>query len=362
MFIRVAAALAVMLFAILPSHAMEDPFTYAWQEVAPGVWTGIRENSPRIPVMGTTTFVVGETGVVVFDGGGITLMSERAIEKIRSVTAKPVTYVVVSHWHQDHNYGLKAFIDAFPGVNIVSHAYTRDALIRSNATDLDQTRAAVEALVPTINEYLGKNAFPDGTALTATDRARYRQFLDDAPLIDREYKRIDPVYPNLTFDESFTIYLGNRTVELKRLGNSNTAGDIVMWLPEEKILASGDIVVRPTPYGFGSYPREWAESLRKIKALNYALLIPGHGDLQRDAAYVDLLIETFDLIAEQMAALVAAGLSEEEAVQKVDFSSVEPRFTGGDPFLAIRFNVWFKQPIAQAAYRVEKGDSPEIIQ
>lgn len=103
---RYSVAVCLMWFA-LTSQA--DPFQYTWTEVVPGVWAGIREDSPRIPVMGTTTFVVGDSGVVVFDGGGIPLMSERAITKIRQVTDKPVTHVAVSHWHQDHNFGIRAF-------------------------------------------------------------------------------------------------------------------------------------------------------------------------------------------------------------------------------------------------------------
>ncbi len=66
----VASFLACCLL-VVGCPATADPFQYTWTELAGGVWTGIREDSPRIPVMGTTTFVVGDEGVVVFDGGGI---------------------------------------------------------------------------------------------------------------------------------------------------------------------------------------------------------------------------------------------------------------------------------------------------
>lgn len=356
--------IASLIVTALPARA--DPLQYAWRELAPGVWAGIRENSPRIPVMGTTTFVVGEDGVLVFDGGGLPLMSERAIGKIRSVTGKPVTHVAVSHWHQDHNYGIGAFRDAWPGVRIVSHPYTREALIRANTDDggrfEERVHTTVSRTVPVIEEMLEADAYADGTAFTERDRRRFQQFLDDARFLDGEYKRIDPAYPDLTFERSLVVHLGNREVHLRHLGRGNTGGDIVMWLPGEKIVATGDLVVRPTPYGFGSYPREWAETLRRVKALGYELLIPGHGDIQNDAEYVDLLIETLESVAAQMDELVAKGLSEDEAAAALDLSSVEERFTGGDEFLARRFEVWFKRPIAQAAFRIEKGESPEVIE
>lgn len=330
-----------------------DPFVYSWTEIAPGVHVGVRDNSPRFPVMGSTTFVVSDAGVVVFDGGGVPLMSERALEKIRSVTDKPVTHVVVSHWHQDHNWGIKVFADAFPNVRIVAHPYTLAALQQRDSAAVGRVRTAIERQLPDIVELLAGDALPAG------DRARLELFVADAATIEREYQRLEPAHPALTFEERLVIHSGERTIELLHLGKGNTAGDVVFWLPDERVVATGDLVVRPTPYGFGSYPREWAETLRRVKALNFRILIPGHGDLQRDAVYVDLLIETLDLVADQMQTLVAEGLDEDSAVARLDFSAVEERFTGGDEFLAGRFRTWFKLPIGRAAHRIARGERPE---
>lgn len=189
-----------------------------------------------------------------------------------------------------------------------------------------------------------------------------RQYLADAPILDGEYRRIEPVYPTTTFTDSLVIHQKNREVHVLHLGRGNTAGDIVMWLPAERIVATGDMVVRPTPYGFGSYPREWAQTLRRLMELDFQVLVPGHGDIQRDTRYVGLLIETLELVAGQMDALVAEDLTEDEAIERVDFSAVEERFTGGDAFLAGRFLGWFKIPIARAAYKIARGEPPENIQ
>lgn len=343
----------VLLMAAFPRHDAADPFIYTWSEIAPGVHVGVRENSPRFPVMGTATFVVSEEGVVVFDGGGVPLMSERALEKIRSVTDRPVTHVVVSHWHQDHNWGIRTFVDTFPDLRIVAHPYTRDALQQRDADAVERVRTVVERQLPGVIEQL------DGGELAAGDRARLETFVADAAVIEREYQRLEPAHPTLTFEERMVIHSGSRRIELLHLGKGNTAGDVVMWLPEERIVATGDLVVRPTPYGFGSYPREWAETLRRLSALDFRVLVPGHGELQHDARYVNLLIETLELVADQMQVLVAEGLDEDTAVARLDFSAVEERFTRGDEFLAGRFRVWFKEPIARAAHRIARGESPE---
>jgi glyoxylase-like metal-dependent hydrolase (beta-lactamase superfamily II) len=103
-------------------------FAFDFEELSDGVWAGVRADAPRFPVMGNTTFVVGDNGVVVFDGGGMPAMSEQLIEKIRSVTDKPVTYVVMSHWHGDHLFGVYRFAEEYPGVHFVAHEFTRDVI------------------------------------------------------------------------------------------------------------------------------------------------------------------------------------------------------------------------------------------
>jgi hypothetical protein len=91
---------AIVLTAISPrAGGDEGPFQFEFQEIGSGVWAGVRPDGPRFPVMGNTTFVISDAGVVVFDGGGMPAMAEQIIAKVRSLTDKPVTHVVISHWH-----------------------------------------------------------------------------------------------------------------------------------------------------------------------------------------------------------------------------------------------------------------------
>ena len=348
--------MAVVLLAAAPAFAV-DPMVPVWTEVADGVHVGIREPSTRLPVMGNTTIVVGGDGVLVFDGGALPLWSERVVEKVRSLTPLPVTHIVISHWHQDHSWGISELLKAYPAAQVVAHRNTRDALATRAESDEAGVRDLASQMRASLTELLTQE-------IAADRRQRVQQALIDVPLLDREWKRLTTTVPTRVFDERLAIDLGAdrgaRRVELLHLGLGNTAGDIVLWLPAERIVASGDLIVRPTPYGFGSYPAAWADTLRALKALDPVLIVPGHGDLQRDRAYVDLLIETLELVAAQMAPLVEQGLSQEDAAAKLDFSSVEPRFTGGDAQLTTLFDIWFKQPIAQAAWKIARGESPAL--
>jgi glyoxylase-like metal-dependent hydrolase (beta-lactamase superfamily II) len=135
-----------------------------------------------------------------------------------------------------------------------------------------------------------------------------------------------------------------------------------LWLPAEKILATGDIVVRPTPYGFFSYPKSWASVLRELKTLGATTIVPGHGEIMSDTAYLDLLAETMDLVAAQVDAAARAGKSLEETRAAMDWSPVERRFTGEDELLPFLFNIWFKTPIVEAQYNLSTGKDNESLE
>jgi glyoxylase-like metal-dependent hydrolase (beta-lactamase superfamily II) len=87
---------------------------------------GHAPDAPRSPVMGNTTFVISEQGVVVFGGGGAAIMSDLVINNITSLTDLPVTHVINSHWHGDHNFGIYRFGEEFENVQSIAHEFTRD--------------------------------------------------------------------------------------------------------------------------------------------------------------------------------------------------------------------------------------------
>lgn len=339
-----------------PSVASADPFEYAFEEVSPGVWVGTRENSPRFPVMGTTTFVVGGEGVVVFDGGGSALMSERALAKIRSVTDKPVTHIVISHWHGDHNLGIHRFLDEFPHAQVIGHAFTRAAMLGAPMDYVRDYQNVVPRLEKRFRERLDSGVDGKGEPISDSMRGNLQEILEHTELIHSEYLRARVTPPAVTFSDRLEIRSGDRVIQLLHLGHGNTAGDIVMWLPQERIVAAGDLVVVPIPYGFNVPPRAWVATLRELKALNFTTLIPGHGDLQNDSSYVDLLIEAAESIADQRDALLAEGKTPEETEAALDFSALEERFTGGDEFLSNRFEVWFSGPFGKAALKALTGE------
>jgi len=355
-----AAAWAILSFC-LAHPATAASFDIEFEELAPGVWAGIRPDGPRFPVLGTSTFVVSDDGVVVFDGGGMPIMAEQVIDKIRSLTDAPVTHVVTSHWHGDHNFGVYRFGEEYPGVEYIAHTFT-DAALRGSTVDyIDGYPTYYERNEPRFEEAFESGIDLDGTPLGDGSRAFYQQILDDRELIEPEYKRAKVTPATRTIDDSLVIESGGRRIELLYLGHGNTEGDLVMWLPDEKIVATGDLVVRPTPYAFNMPPRAWAATLKNLNALGYDTLVPGHGDVQRDTNYVDLLIETATGIADQRDAMLADGVAPGEIEAALDFSAYRKRLTGGDEYVETFYDSWFEGPLRRAAVKELSGEPMVVI-
>ena len=349
-------AAATLIVAGPTTAADSGPFVFEFEEIAPGVWAGVRPDSPRFPVMGNTTFVISDEGVVVYDGGGMPAMSEQVIEKIRSLTNKPVTHVVTSHWHGDHNFGVFRFAEEFANVQFIAHEFTRDVMNSTRIAYIDRGPQYIEKNLAKFQEIVDLGVDADGNEVSDVDRAIYQRIINDADVIDAEARRARVTPPDVVFTDKYVIGSGSRTIELLFLGHANTAGDIVMWLPDEKIVATGDIVVLPSPYAYNMPPRAWAQTLRNLKALEYETLVPGHGPPQTDTGYVDLLIEAADAVADQRDALLAAGKPNEEVPAALDFSAFEERFTHGDEYVRTHYDEWFVQPFREAAMKALTGE------
>jgi glyoxylase-like metal-dependent hydrolase (beta-lactamase superfamily II) len=170
---------------------------------------------------------------------------------------------------------------------------------------------------------------------------RRSAMLEDLRSARRELDQIVVTPADLTFDDELTLRHGAREIRVLHAGRANTDGDALVWLPQEKILISGDVVVHPIPYGIGSYPREWIATLNELSKLPYELLVPGHGDVQRSQDYVQQLIRTLTLIREQVAVSVARGLDLEATTRALDPSAFESAFTNGDAVRSKLFTAWW---------------------
>jgi glyoxylase-like metal-dependent hydrolase (beta-lactamase superfamily II) len=267
----ICAAVFMLFTALEASAAMPagDPFELEWRELAPGVWWGIRPMSWRQPVVGSTVVVIGKTGVLVYDPAGFALQGERLVRKVAELTELPITHLAVSHWHDDHHLGVYKVLEEFPKAELIAQEFTARAVASPLMGDIDgPSDEELKAQRESMQKALETGKRSDGTPVTESAREYYADVLRYGESVVADMRRAKVSVPTATVKDRRIVDLGGRQAELRHIAPGNTKGDLFLWLPEERILATGDIVVRPTPYGFGSYPRTWAGVLRDLKALD----------------------------------------------------------------------------------------------
>lgn len=233
----------------------------SFTEIGPGLWAYTAEGDPN------TGVIIGDDGVMVVDAQATPVMAKRVIEKIRSVTDKPIKYVVLSHYHAVRVLGASAY-----GASEIVASETCRAMIHERGKeDWDSE--------------LGR--FP-----------RLFQAADSVPGL---------TWPTVTFKDRMTIHLGKRRVDLMHLGRAHTAGDIVAFVPDAGVMFSGDIVeYRSACYCGDAHFADWPATLAAIAAFRPKALAPGRGGALVGAAKVeealaltsDFLASTFRPVAE----------------------------------------------------------------
>lgn len=341
---RALPALLLLLTA-LPA-AGDDAYTVGYESLAPGVYLVRRPEPLREPVEANALFIVNEEDVIVFEGGGAPIVAERTLAFVREVTDKPVTHLVNSHWHGDHNLGNQVWRAAFPELRIVGHPETAKAMTGPPMSYVERYQPMLEELV---QEWTAEQ---DKGELSAARAA----MLPDIVLMRDEFARTEVVPPDLLVSEQLVLERGGREIRVLHLGRGNTPGDLVLWLPKEKVLASGDLVVHPIPYGFGSFPADWIETLGKLAAFDFELLVPGHGDVMRDDAYIRRLQAMLTDVRRQASESVAEGLDLDATRKALDLTPFAEEFAGDDEDRRLKFENWWRLPIARSAWLEARGE------
>jgi glyoxylase-like metal-dependent hydrolase (beta-lactamase superfamily II) len=185
-----------------------------------------------------TGVIVGDDAVMVIDTQATPVMAEDVIRRIRQVTDKPIKYVVMSHYHAVRVLGASAYRPQ----EVIASQDTYDLIVERGAQDM-------------------------------------KSEIERFPRLFRAVETIPGLtWPTITFEGEMTVWLGKLEVKLLQLGRGHTKGDTVAWLPQQKILFSGDLVESgATPYAGDAYFQDWPQTLDNLAALKPEKLVPGRG-------------------------------------------------------------------------------------
>jgi glyoxylase-like metal-dependent hydrolase (beta-lactamase superfamily II) len=154
----------------------------------------------------------------------------------------------------------------------------------------------------------------------------------------------------LTFDDELTLYLGSRRVVVRYLGPANTRGDAVVFVPDARIVATGDLLVHPVPFAFGAFPDSWRVALDSIAAFKPVAMLPGHGPVMRDDTYLRTVRSMLSAVVDQTRSAAGGGKTIEQVRATVKLPEFRASVAGDDKWLNSMFSNFFLNPTVTRAY------------
>jgi cyclase len=314
--LRAAAGAALVLAA---SSATSDEL-FDLQELADGVYAAIAR--PRTPINCNAAVIVYDEGVLVVDTHSRPSSAQALMQQIKTVTDKPVRYAVNTHFHWDHVQGNHAYPVAFPQqVAVVASEATRQNLIDMG---MQRVRDQIDAGPRQLAELEGRiGAEKDGPA-----KARLQDELRQQQEYLAEIRSLELKLPDLTFDKSLILHRPDRDITLLFLGRGHTSGDVVVYLPKQKVVATGDLLHGWMPFMGDSYPPEWVATLDALDKLDFDTIVGGHGPVKPRSHLRFFRNYLADLIDAVKAAARGRGETLEQAKVSVA-AALAPKYEAG---------------------------------
>lgn len=238
-----------------------------------------------------TGIIIGDDSVMVIDTQATPVMAQDVIRRIREVTDKPIKYVLLSHYHAVRVLGASAY----GAEHIIASEDTRDLIVERGQFDKDSEIGRFPRLFQNVE------SVPDGLT-----------------------------WPTMTFNKKMTLWLGKLEVQILQLGRGHTKGDTVAWLPQEKILFSGDLVeFDATPYAGDAYFQDWPQTLDNIAALKPEKLVPGRGAALQTPGQVQAGLAGTRAFISDLYESVKASAAKGEDLRKVyeaTFAKLQPKY------------------------------------
>jgi glyoxylase-like metal-dependent hydrolase (beta-lactamase superfamily II) len=330
---------------------------YVGRELAPGIHLLAEPASFSGLASGNVTLIEQSDGVVLIDSGASIGDGRRVVAYVRSLTDKPVKAVMITHWHGDHPLGIAAIRAVWPHLRIIATPQTRAGMLGPALANVGLRREQAfetQALNNMSAQVAQAQALLNAPGTDDARRLRIAEFIHNLWTYAHDFEGTYLVPPTETFTDQLLLDDPERPVRLMFLGRANTEGDAIAWLPRQRIVMTGDVVVSPIPFGFGSYPESWLAVLARLKALNPALVVPGHGEPMADTAYLDRLSASIADIRDQVGRLARQGMSVEEVTAHVDFSAQTATFGSGPRIAATLQSLWLT-PMIDNAWKEARG-------
>jgi cyclase len=283
---------------------------FRFNKVAEGVYHVV--GTGNLAVVGNSSVIVNDDDVIVVDDHVSPAAAWVLLEEIKTITNKPVTTVINTHFHFDHAHGNQIFDNR---VTIIGHEFTRQMLL-GNSLAMPLYKNYVTGLPAQIDD-LKKRLATESDATTQASLERQISVAENNLASQRELK---PTPPNVTLTDHMTLYRGTREIQIRYLGRGHTAGDVVVLLPREKVVMTGDFLTAGLSNMSDSFPDEWVASLDALKKLEFDTVLPGHGEAFTDKAKIGYFQDYMRDVWTEVSRLKQQGVSAEDAAKRADLT------------------------------------------
>ncbi len=315
---RFAIRVLLMLFILLLSSPPGRAQSFDVIPVADGVYAAIGKPG----VYSNAAIIVNRDDVLVVDTHLRPSWAQDLVREIRKITDKPVRYVVNTHWHPDHVQGNQVYVNVFgPNVEYLAQHITREDMIHKAIPSVQDSLRELPEKIAKDEKALAEGKDPQGKPLTAEARAQLEKSIADDKAYLEELKKIQITLPTITFERSLMLHKpGDRTIQILYFGKGHTRGDVVVFLPKEKVVVTGDLLTNGIPFMRDAYPSHWVGTLESVQKLDWESAIPGHGVVQKGKGQIGNLIAYMKDLVAGVKDAVAQGKSLEETKKAVDLS------------------------------------------
>ncbi len=283
---------------------------FEFRPVAEGVWQAV----------GTGTLGVGSNAAIIVNDADVLVVDSRTspaaawvlLDELRRITTKPVRYAVTTHFHYDHAHGNQIY---GPEVEIIGHEFTRGML----AAGASRRGSAYDGFVSFV---AARAAELRRQVDTASDPARRTELGHQLRRYEQQRiadRAVVPTPPTMTLNDRVTLVRGGREIQILFAGRGHTGGDVVVYLPKEKILVTGDLLQERLPYLGDGFVADWIETLGVLDRLDVAAFVPGHGAWFSDRGAIGRLQGFLRDFLAQGTAAHREGLSIPVAARRMDF-------------------------------------------
>jgi glyoxylase-like metal-dependent hydrolase (beta-lactamase superfamily II) len=314
---------------------------------------------PKIDyIHGNGVAIIGSDGVFFVDTYIQTNYAEEAIRLLKKITPLPVKFVLNTHYHNDHVIGNYVFKKAFPGCQVIAHDSTYKFMISKIKKDIATEMKDNDDAIAQIQKELKDGKRTNGEVLTEGMKKFWKWELQEGLDYKKDYKGNQFVNADITFSDSLTFHWGSQTIKLIHAADKgHSSGDVIAWIPEKRIVITGDIIVAPTPYATYHNVRGMVKSIQKIIEMKPAIIIPGHGYVEYDLTYAQLAHDAFAgyiALAEEDA---KNNVPLKEAMLKAALPDIDKKFYGDDDMKAWAYKAFFSYHFFPLIYK-ELGIKP----